>query len=103
MYEKNSILLAGPAVRKNSTVAFGSSPIRIHYVDYPKRFINRINDVYDIRGLIPRNWQRQLRLPMTIAANDSTVLNCLCFAYDSVHTILTARRSAHHASMRVRK
>ena len=33
-------------MRKNSTVASGSSPIKIHYFDYPKCFINRINEVY---------------------------------------------------------
>ena len=30
--------------KENSTVSCGSSPIKIHYVDYPKRFICRIND-----------------------------------------------------------
>ena len=29
------------------TVASGSSPIKIHYFDYPKCFNNRINEVYD--------------------------------------------------------
>ena len=43
MYEKSSILLTGTGVRKNSTVASGSSPIKIHYFEYPKRFLNRIN------------------------------------------------------------
>ena len=33
--------------RKSSTVASGPSPINIHYFDYPKRFINRINKVYE--------------------------------------------------------
>ena len=32
--------------RKNSTVACGSSHIKINCFDYPKRFINRINAVY---------------------------------------------------------
>ena len=32
---------------KKSTVACVSSPIKIHYFDYPKHFINRINEVYD--------------------------------------------------------
>ena len=31
----------------NSTVACGSSSIKIHNFDYPKRFINRINEVYN--------------------------------------------------------
>ena len=33
--------------KENRTVACGSSPIKIHYCDYQKRFINRINEVYD--------------------------------------------------------
>ena len=33
--------------KENSTVASVSSPIQIHYFDYPKPFINRINEVYD--------------------------------------------------------
>ena len=41
LYEKAA--LAGTGVRKNSTVACGFSPIKIHYSDYPKRF----NVVYD--------------------------------------------------------
>ena len=47
MYEKQlcSILLAGTGVRKNSSVACGSSPVKIYYFDCPKRFINRINEV----------------------------------------------------------
>ena len=44
---KSSISLAGTGVRKISSVASGSSPIKIHYFDYLKRFINRINEVYD--------------------------------------------------------
>ena len=47
MYEKSSILLAGTGVRKYSTVARGYSPTKIHYFDYSKRLINRINEVYD--------------------------------------------------------
>ena len=31
---------------KNSKLASVSSPIKIDYFDYPKRFINRINEVY---------------------------------------------------------
>ena len=42
---KSSILLAGTRVRKYSTVACGSSLIKINYFDYPKCFINRINKV----------------------------------------------------------
>ena len=38
--------LTGTAVRKISTVASGFSPIKIHYFDYLKRFINRIHEVY---------------------------------------------------------
>ena len=48
MYVKTSfILLAVTGVRKNSTVACGFIPVKIHYFDYPKRFINRINGDYD--------------------------------------------------------
>ena len=32
---------------RNSNVSCGSSPIKVHLFDYPKRFINRINQVYD--------------------------------------------------------
>ena len=43
MYEKAAFLLAGTGFRrKNSTVACGFSPIKIHYSDYPKK----INEVY---------------------------------------------------------
>ena len=41
-----SILLAQMGVRKISFVAYGISPIKIHYFDYSKRFTNRINEVY---------------------------------------------------------
>ena len=34
-------------MRKHSIVAYGSSSIKIHYFDYLKRFINRMNEVYD--------------------------------------------------------
>ena len=34
---------------KNSTVACGPSPNKIHYFDYLKPFINRINEVYDFQ------------------------------------------------------
>ena len=47
MYEKSSILRAGAVVRKNSSVASGLSFFKIHYFDYLKRFISKINDVYD--------------------------------------------------------
>ena len=33
--------------KENSTVACGFSPIKTHYFDYLKHFINRINGVYD--------------------------------------------------------
>ena len=46
MYEKSCILLAGTDVMKNSTVACGSIPIKIHYFYYPKSFISRINEAY---------------------------------------------------------
>ena len=38
---KNSILLASTGIRKNSTVASGSSPIKIHYFDYPQTFYHK--------------------------------------------------------------
>ena len=44
--QKSSILLAGTGVIKNSTVACGSSSIKIDYSDYPKSLISRINDVF---------------------------------------------------------
>ena len=48
---KSSILLARTGVRKkvevSPIVASGSSPIKINKYDYLKRFINRINEVYD--------------------------------------------------------
>ena len=47
MYEKAPFFLAGTGVGKNSIVARGSNPIKIHYFDYPKLFINRKNEVYD--------------------------------------------------------
>ena len=34
-------------IGKNGTVACGFGPIKVYYFDYPKRFINRINEVYD--------------------------------------------------------
>ena len=43
MYE-TLYLLAATGIRKNSTVACGLSPIKIHYFDYLKRLINRINN-----------------------------------------------------------
>ena len=46
MYEK-APFLAGTGERKNGTVARGSSPIKTHYFDYLKLFINRINEVND--------------------------------------------------------
>ena len=41
---KSSILLAGKGVRKISSVACGFSPIKIHFSDYLKSLISRIND-----------------------------------------------------------
>ena len=35
--------------QENRTVASGSSPIKVHYFDYLKRFINVINEVYDFQ------------------------------------------------------
>ena len=46
MNEKASFL-ARTGVRKNSYVALGFSSIKINYFEYPKRFINRINEGYD--------------------------------------------------------
>ena len=43
--EKSSILFTGTGVRKNKNKK-GSRHIKVHYTDYPKRFINRINEVY---------------------------------------------------------
>ena len=45
MYEKLHFI-SRTCVRKNSTVASGSSHIKIHSFDYLKCFINRINEVY---------------------------------------------------------
>ena len=45
---KSCIVLAVTGIRKNSNVACGFSPIKIHYSDYPKRkkevlsFFNKI-------------------------------------------------------------
>ena len=43
---KSSILLAWTCVRKNSSVACGISPIKIHISDYLKSLISRINEIY---------------------------------------------------------
>ena len=40
------MLLALTGVRKISAVAYGSSPIKIDFSDYPKSLISRINEVY---------------------------------------------------------
>ena len=45
VYEKSSILLSGTGVGNISSVACGFSPIQIHFSDYLKSFINRINQV----------------------------------------------------------
>ena len=47
MNEKSSILLVGTGVRKKCILAFGYSPIKIQYYEYPQRFITRINEAYD--------------------------------------------------------
>ena len=47
LLQKSSILLARTGVRKNSTVASGSSPIKTHNFDYHLSFINRRNEVDD--------------------------------------------------------
>ena len=44
--QKSSILLTGTGVRKISSVACGFSPTKIHFSDYPKSSISRINEVY---------------------------------------------------------
>ena len=47
MYEKAPFYQPKLAiVKKNSNEAPGSSHSKIHYSDYPKRFINRINKVH---------------------------------------------------------
>ena len=44
---KSSILLAGTGVRKIGIVAYGFSPIKIHFFSgYLKGLIGRINEVY---------------------------------------------------------
>ena len=43
---KSSILLAGTGVWTISSVACRFSCIKIHYSDYPKSLISRINEVY---------------------------------------------------------
>ena len=42
-----SFARAGVSKKKNSTESSGSSHSKIHYSDYPKRFINNINEVHD--------------------------------------------------------
>ena len=46
MGRKGPFLLAGTGVRKISSVACGFSPIKIHFSDFPKSLICRINEVY---------------------------------------------------------
>ena len=43
---KSSILLSGTGVRKISFVACGFSTVKIHFSDYLKSLISRINEVY---------------------------------------------------------
>ena len=45
MYETTPFL-AGTGVRKISSVACGFNTIKIHFSDYPKSPISRINEVY---------------------------------------------------------
>ena len=47
MYEQAPFCL-----RKISSVAYGLSPIKIHFSDYPKSLISRINGVYINRVLL---------------------------------------------------
>ena len=42
-----NINYAGRCDRLNLKRISGSSPIKIHYFDYPKRFMYKINEVYD--------------------------------------------------------
>ena len=44
--QKSSILLARTGVRKISSVTCGISPIKMHFSDYPKSLISRINEAY---------------------------------------------------------
>ena len=44
--QKSSILFAENGAVKISSVACGFSPVQIHYSDYPKSVISRINEVY---------------------------------------------------------
>ena len=46
MYKLCSILLARNDVRKINSVASGFSPFKIHFSDYPKSLISRINEMY---------------------------------------------------------
>ena len=43
---KSSMLLGETGVTKISSVACAFSPIKIHFSDYPKGLISRINEVY---------------------------------------------------------
>ena len=43
---KNSLLLAGTGVRQFNSVACDFSSIKIHFPEYPKSLISRINEVY---------------------------------------------------------
>ena len=45
---KSFNLLAGTGVREMSSVACGFGPIKIHYFDHQKCFIDRINECSDI-------------------------------------------------------
>ena len=43
---KGSIVLARTGIRKFSSVACGFSPIKVHFSDYRKSLLSRINEVY---------------------------------------------------------
>ena len=43
---KNLHFISGNWRKEICTVACGFSPIKVHYSDHPKRFTNRINEVY---------------------------------------------------------
>ena len=44
MYEKAAFISRNRS--RKIVLSMGFSPFKIHYSDYPKRFINRINEVY---------------------------------------------------------
>ena len=50
----NSILLARTGAMKISSLAWGFSPIKIHFSDYSKSLISRINELYVFFNKIQR-------------------------------------------------